>query len=233
MNAAFQVGKAALFGALWGSLLFGAVGVVLSIGLDLLFAQSTHPPEGAGLRLLLGAVPPVALFLAGAFIVALRQGVAQLVELFVKHEITGRLYARVRPAVHATALKLKSASGPLTNRSAVRSVRAAIEERRNAEAPASRKRERLLRTAIAQAEGSLAALLLLDDGKLPPRDQLVEHVESVGVERFEALVAELFERIYTAQLTMALLVAVTACALPYLIYGGVTAISGPIGVLTH
>lgn len=200
-------------GGLVGVFVFGMCGLLVS-GVGELFLRQLGTGLPTWSHVLAGMVPPTVLALAGAYILAIRSALGAIAEEFVEHDVTQRLFDRIRPALLRVASALKERSTPLRHSKVVRTIQEQLE--RQQEAEPTTWREQAVQSAVCRAEAAVASLLIATPEQSNDPLANAHALEQATVERLEQVVAELVENLYLTQLVAVLALAVLLSTCTYL-----------------
>ncbi|HYI02199.1 hypothetical protein [Hyalangium sp.] len=212
---------AGLWGAVKGAVIFGMVGVLVSVGYLLLPRWMGTPPTPLWLDILSGVLPPVALSLAGGYALMLQAVTSRLAHETQERGLVGYLYAIIKPVAVQAAHRLRG-SGTLSRAELTRVIDDSLAERLREAASASdqeppsrtAKLERFLMEHSRRVLGLVALRAALSAPDVPTA---VKNLETLGIDRLEFALAETLEDLFFFQMILSLGAGVLVAAVPSLI----------------
>jgi hypothetical protein len=212
---------AGLLGALKGVVIFGLLGLGVSAGYLLLPRLLGSPPRPIWLDTLGGVLPPLALSLAGGYVLMLQGVMKRLAREMKERGLVGYLYALIKPTVVQVAHHLRGA-GPLSRAEHRRAIKRALADRLRAAAtasdqePASRT-ERLERFLMQYSRRILGLVALRTALSAPDAPTAVRNLETLGLDRLESALEETLEDLFTLHMVLALGAGLLVTAVPPLL----------------
>jgi hypothetical protein len=213
-----SVVKAGLWGAVKGAVIFGVAGVVVAVGYLLLPRWLGAAETPLWLDILSGVLPPVALSLAGGYVLMLQGATSRLAEEAQERGLVGYLYAIIKPVVVKAAHRLKG-SGALSRAELTKAIERSLAERLQEAASASdqeppSRTEKLERFLMEHSRRVLGLLAVREAMKAPDVPTAVRNLEELGMARLEIALAETLEDLFFFQMILGLGAGLLVAAVP-------------------
>lgn len=212
---------AGLWGAIKGAVIFGTTGLAVGVGYLLLPQYLGTPATPIWLKILSGVLPPVALSVAGGYILMLQGVTARLAREVQERGLVGYLYAIIKPTVVQVAHRLRGSS-TLSRTELTHAIERSLNERVSEAAlasdrePASRT-ERLERFLMMQSRRVLCLVAVRTALSAPDAPTAVKELETLGIDRLENALAETLEDLFNFHMLIGLVVGLLVAALPPLL----------------
>jgi len=212
---------AGLVGALKGLVLFGLVGLVAG-GLFVLLPRLLGlPPAPLWLDILSFVVPPIALSLAGGYLLMMQRMTQRLAQEAQERGLVRYLYAVIKPVLVQVGRRVQG-KGTLSRAELSRAIESSVAERMHeaaagGDAGPSSLGDRMEGFLMEQSRRVLGLLALRAALSAPDGATAVRGVEDVGLDRLETALADTLEDLFFVQMVLALLGGLLVASAPAVI----------------
>ncbi|WP_342376902.1 hypothetical protein NVS55_36690 [Myxococcus stipitatus] len=202
-----------LWGALKGFVLFGLGGLALAAAFVAVPRALDWPATPTWLEVLSLVLSPLALALAGAWVLVLHAVASRLAQEAQERRWMAHAYAVLKPAALQVAQRLRG-SGKLEREELLLAVEESVAERLGDPSQARPPSSQLERFLMEQSRRVLGAIALRAVLTAPDVPTAVRELESLAVERLEMVLVERLEDLFFVQQVLVLGAGLLVAAIP-------------------